>query len=413
MVDYPIVYETPLGATCPTLAALGRSLTPPYTEGMSRPTILVISLSDIASDARVLRQIGVAAEVGHVTTIGYGPHPTGADEHIQVPSDKLSLPQTPSGVLKLALRRFRSAELDAPGVRFILDALKERTFDAVIANEARILACAHRVAKGAPVWADLHEYAPEERTHIRSWRLLVAPLMDYMCREYLPKATAATTVAHGIAELYEESYGVRPELMRNAAPLQNLSPTELEGDRIRLVHSGGAVHGRNLEAMIDAVRQLPEQFTLDMYLIAASDGGGYLRSLEQRAAGDPRITIHDAVSPQELPRVLNQYDVGVFWMPPTHTNGRLALPNKLFDYVQARLALAIGPSIEMVRIVQDHDLGVISESFDVEDIVASLRTLTPESVAAFKQSSDAAAPALSFDNEAEVERAILRRMLNA
>lgn len=378
---------------------------------MSRPRILVISLSDIASDARVLRQIGVAAELGEITTIGYGPQPAGADEHIQVPSDKLSLPQTPTGVLKLALRRWRSAELDAPGVQFILEALKDRSFDAVIANEARVLACAHRVAKGAPVWVDLHEYAPEERTHILSWRLLVAPLMDYMCREYLPKSAASTTVAEGIAELYHQNYGVRPELMRNAAPLQDLSPTELDGQRIRLVHSGGAVHGRNLEAMIDAVRQLPEQYTLDLYLIAAADGGAYLRSLDERAAGDSRITIHDAVSPQELPRVLNQYDVGVFWMPPTHTNGRLALPNKLFDYVQARLAVAIGPSVEMVRIVSEHGLGVVSDSFELADIVASLRSLTPERVAQFKQASDAAAPLLSFDHEAEVERAILRRML--
>lgn len=379
---------------------------------MSRPRILVISLSDIASDARVLRQIGVAAEIGEVTTIGYGPTPAGADEHIQVPSDRLSLPQTPSGVAKLALRRFRSAELSAPGVQFILTALKDRTFDAVIANEARILACAHRVANGAPVWADLHEYAPEERTHILSWRLLVAPLMDYMCREYLPKAAASTTVAEGIAELYEQTYGVRPQLMRNAAPFQDLSPTALDGDRIRLVHSGGAVHGRNLETMIDAVRQLPEQFTLDLYLIPAADGGAYLRSLEERAAGDPRITIHDAVSPQELPRVLNQYDVGVFWMPPTHTNGRLALPNKLFDYVQARLAVAIGPSVEMVRIVNEHGLGVVSDSFELADIVESLRSLTPKKVAAFKHASDAAAPQLSFDQEAEVERSILRRMLS-
>lgn len=329
-----------------------------------------------------------------------------------MPDGLASLPQDVPGVAKLAFRLLRSAELAAPAVRWALTALQGRTFDAVVANEARVLPLADKVAHGAPVWVDLHEWAPEERTQVLSWRLLVAPLMDHMCREYLPRVAASTTVGDSIADLYEQRYGVRPELMRNATPLQQLTPSPLSEDgRIRLVHSGGAVPGRSLETMIDAVKALPERYTLDLYLVTAGDGGKYLQSLQERAGSEPRVVFHDAVTPDALPGVLNAYDVGVYWLRPTNKNGELALPNKFFDFVQARLALAIGPSVEMANLVDHFGMGVVSEGFDVEDAVVSLRSLTPEMIDEFKKSTGSAAPELSFERDAEVARGVLRRLL--
>lgn len=375
------------------------------------PRLLCISLSPLRRDARVLRQLSVLQEFGDVTTIGYGPSPDGVARHIRVPDHLKTLPQTPLGVARLATRQLRRSELAAPAIGFALDALRDEAFDLVVSNDARVLALAFAVAGEAPVWSDLHEWAPEERTHILSWRLLVAPLMDHLCRGYLPRAAAVTTVGDEIAGLYRERYGVRAEVMRNSAPFADLRPSEVEAGRIRLVHSGGAVHGRNLEATIDAMRALDDRFTLDFYLVPAADGGRYLEQLRRRAAGTDRIRFRDPVEPHLLAKTLNAYDVGVFWIPPVHTNARLTLPNKLFDYVQARLALAIGPTIEMERVVNDYGLGVVSTSFSLDDCVASLSALTPESIAAFKAKSNAAARELSFDRDRRVARDIVSRLL--
>ncbi|MEV7620312.1 hypothetical protein AB0N59_09230 [Microbacterium sp. NPDC089321] len=375
--------------------------------------ILCISLSPIRRDARVLRQISILRQLGDVVTVGYDEQPDGVVEHIRVPDDRLSLPQTVGGVLNLGLRRFDAVELAAPGVSYALDKLRGREFDLVVANDARVLGLAFAVAGDAPVWADMHEWAPEERTHVLSWRLLVAPFMIHLCRKYLPRAAAVTTVGGEIAKLYARDFGVTPHVMRNAAPFADLSPSEVDPDRIRLVHSGGAVHGRNLEAMIDAVRMLDDRFTLDLYLVPAADGGRYLKSLRDRAGDDTRIVFHDPVPPAMLPVTLNAYDVGVFWIPPVHTNARLTLPNKLFDYVQGRLALAIGPTVEMERVVREHGLGVISDDFDVRGCADSLRSLTADQIREFKRASDASAERLSFEHEASAALAMLRPLVAA
>lgn len=380
---------------------------------MSRARILCISLSPIERDARVLRQLDVLTEFGDVTTVGYGGAPPGTMDHIRVPDDAPSLPQTLTGVARLALRRFRSVEVAAPGVAFARQALRGRAFDLVVANDARVLALAFAVADGAPVWADLHEWAPEERTQVLTWRLLVAPFMVHLCRAYLPRAAATTTVGGEIAELYERDFGVRPLVMRNAAPFADLVPSPGEPGRIRLVHSGGAVHGRNLELMIDAVRLLDDRFTLDLYLVPAADGGRYLDELRRRAGDDPRIVFHPPVAPALLPETLNAYDVGVFWIPPVHTNARLTLPNKLFDYVQGRLAIAIGPTIEMVRIVEQYDLGVVSGGFTATACAQSLRSLSTDEVDHYKAAAHRWAHELSFEHERDVARKILAGLLPA
>lgn len=379
---------------------------------MSEPRILVISFSNIASDARVLRELSVVEKHGHVTTLGYGPKPKYGHEHLEVPASALSLPQTPGGVLKLALHAHRSAELAAPGNQAALRLLEGRSFDAVVANDARALPLAFAAAKGAPVWADLHEWAPEERTHITSWRILVAPFMDYLCRTYLPQCKETSTVGMEIVKLYHDNYGINPHLLMNAAPYADLQPSALSEDgTIRLVHSGGAVFGRNIEAMIEATIRAGERFTLDLYLVPANDGGAYLRKLREVAGGNPRVRFHDPVKPHELPGTLNAYDVGIFWIPPTHTNARLTLPNKLFDFVQARLAVAIGPTVEMVNVVEKHGLGVVSEDFSVDSIVRTLQALTPEDVAKYKLASHASAHELSFERQATVIDSIMGSLL--
>src|SRR6476620_6619488 len=104
-----------------------------------RPKILCISFSDIKADARVLRQVDVLAEYGDVTTLGYGEKPEAATEHLRIDSSLPSLPQTLAGVALLGLRRYKSLELKAPAVRAAADLAAGRSYDLVVANEARAL----------------------------------------------------------------------------------------------------------------------------------------------------------------------------------------------------------------------------------------------------------------------------------
>src|SRR5690606_35370838 len=150
---------------------------------VTRKRILSISYTPLATDARVQRQLRILSEFGHVTTVGYRPALPYVDDHIEVSKGAHSLPATIPGVTRLALRRHRGVELKAPGERSVIDEIDATpAWDLVVANDARALPTAFRAARGAPVWADMHEWAPEENAASRVWMLLVGPYMDALCR---------------------------------------------------------------------------------------------------------------------------------------------------------------------------------------------------------------------------------------
>lgn len=383
----------------------------PNYSGAMRPRILCISFSDIRADSRVLRQIAVLAEFGDVTTVGYGTKPEGASNHLEIESDLPSLPQTPLGVALLAARLYRLVEFRAPAVKRALN-LAQGDWDLVVANEARALPLARRMAgEGTPVWGDMHEWAPEERVHVLSWKILIKPFMTWVCARHLPHVTAVSVVNDSIAALYRAQFGIQTVTVRNARRLVDVEPSPMLPGTIRLVHSGAAVPGRNLEGMMQAVGMLGRGYTLDLYLVPARDGGKYKAHLEGLARDYGNVRLLPPVAPDDLPNVLNAYDVGIFSLPPQTRNHALMLPNKFFDFVQARLAIVFSPSPETSRLIEQYKLGAIAEDFSPEALARAIGSLSREAIAAFKQNAHASARALSSETDEDAERTVVKELL--
>ncbi|WP_323958911.1 hypothetical protein GC088_10155 [Arthrobacter sp. JZ12] len=377
-----------------------------------RPAILCVSFSEIVADARVLRQLDLLAEYGDVTTLGYGPKPASASVHLEVDSSLASLPQTPLGVAFLAARIHSKASMMAPAVQRALQLVQGHTYDLIVANEARALPFAHQIADGTPVWGDMHEWAPEERVQVLSWRLLVAPLMTYVCRRYLPSTDAISVVNDSIGELYAKNFGCTTETVRNARPFVDLTPQPLADGPIRLVHSGAAVPGRNLEGMIEAVHQLGDAYTLDFYLIEARDNGKYLQKIKQIAGDSQQIRFHPSVAPNDLPIVLNQYDLGIYSLPPRTRNQALMLPNKFFDFVQARLGIVFSPSPETSRLIDEYQVGAVAEDFSPASLARAIKSLSRQRISALKENTHRHARSLSSQTDDLVVRGIITRLLS-
>ena len=376
----------------------------------SMPRILCISFSPIYADSRVLRQLEVLRQHGEVTTVGYGPAPEGVARHIEVPAKASSLAETPLGVARLALHLHHAVELTAPGEKAVRrEAAASGPYDLVVANDARALPLAFAAAGGAPVLADMHEWAAEERATVFVWRVLVGPYMEYLCKKYLPRVAAVTSVSKGLANLYSERYGVTTEIVRNAADLRDLKPSKVDPDLIKLVHSGTADAERNIMEVIEAVDILGDRFSLDLYLLEVP--GGHLDAIKKRAAMTPRTTVHDPVPPESLPTVLNQYDLGIFLYPLKTLSHLYHLPNKFFDFVQARLGLVFSPAPEIDAHIGEYGVGIITPGTTTDDLVTALRDITVDDVNRFKKATHKAAKALSSEPDRARQTALVGRLL--
>ena len=374
--------------------------------------ILIASFTDISRDPRAIKQVRAAVELGQVTTCSFGPAPHPDVEHLELDPSATY----PTGrVMQFLDTQAREREVFSwsyariPYVRQARGLLRGRRFDAAIANNPDAARLVRGLVKPQAIHVDLHEYFPgvvfddgSVEAH-RQQRYL-----NWLHDTAVRGVRSTTVVSPLIADEYARR-AITPTVLTNAGPSIDLPVTSV-GSPIRYVHSGNAQTGRGLRRTMRAIARARAEVTLDLYLVP--NDPAFHTELEALAAElGERIVIHPPVPQREIVPTLNAYDVGIFVLPPTTLNGRYVLPNKFFDFVQARLAVLIGPSPEMAGLVAEHGLGVTTASFSEDDIVAAVESFDKAAVERGKHASARVASLLSGDGHGEQWKNILRGVL--
>jgi len=366
--------------------------------------ILIIVLSNLKHDARVRRQVLALKDTYKVTVVCFGGDPSEDYELIVITPTNLTLLRKAVASFFLLMKFHSTAHGILHHYKFIVTQLEDRKFDLIIANDVETLPIAFQFPGNPKVLFDAHEYAPRHFEDKRMWRLFFQDFNTWLCQKYIPLTAGMMTVGKGLAKEYETHFDSKPVVITNANNYVELKAASVEDHKIRLVHHGIATPSRRLELMIDMMALLDDRFTLDLMLLvpgfASKKTRGYVDELRQLAASDPRIKIIPPVTSREVVMTINTYDIGVFLLPPINFNYENTLPNKLFDFIQARLGVAIGPTPEMAEIVNQYRLGVVSDQFTAASLAAKLSALTKNEIELFKHNAGNAAKELNAERNA-------------
>lgn len=366
--------------------------------------ILIIAYTRLDTDPRPNRQIRLLKDRYEIHSAGMAP--SGCETrffHLRKLSFQENLLRLPLLKLGLSSRYYWDRhKLD------LVRTLAGQKYDLVIAHEIRLLPLALKIAGDAKVILDAHEYSPENFNDQFFWRFFIKNYYNNLCEQNLPQCHAMFTVCDGIAQRYHERFGVNPVVITNASEYVDLQPSPPDkSGRIRIIHHGCASPSRRLELMIEMMHHLDERFTLDLMLVYSSSGLLYYNKLKRLARGNPNIRFVAPVPFKKLVETTNKYDMGIQFHPPTNFNLKYGLGNKFFEFIQARLALAIGPAPEMARIVRKYGLGVVADDFQPLTLAKALNRLTADQIAHYKRRSHACARELSSQpNDAKIQNTV-------
>lgn len=348
--------------------------------------VLILSYSSIDNDPRVLRQIQFFKKLDFEIMLS----------GIQYSGDYAFLPIIrPKNLLfrfiKLLLLIFRSTSLRRWEFSYNSSLAELKThqppFDMILANDVETwpigVALKDHSSQSKLIF-DAHEHYTEHFSDVWKWNWFHKRYLTYLCKEFIPRADKFITVCDGIGMEYEKDYGVEVSLILNTPDFEPaLSPSPRK-EKIQIIHHGIANRSRKIEKMVHLMDLLDERFELKLILVPSDLA--YFEEIKELSKGKA-IEFLDPVPTQDISNFINQFDIGLFILEPVNFNYEMALPNKFFEFIQARLAIAIGPSPEMQKIVVAEGNGIVTESFEEAEMAETLNSLSAEKIQEMKKKS--------------------------
>ncbi|WP_291209065.1 glycosyltransferase [Hyphomonas sp.] len=381
-------------------------------------TVCIISLTPVTDEPRVLRQSKALADAGWTVVVaGFRgrqappPHWRYIEvEHVYearrlVENLKLDWKRRFSPYSGQFAEDYYWSQAGYDGIFEHIATIENVRCDLAIAHDYFTAPIAAKLAalSGGVYSVDCHEFSFEQYMHDPKWIKRERPWVHAMEKRFLPGASVVTTVCDGIADALQTTYQLpkRPTVVRSTAFYHDL-PYRPVGEKIEVLYHGIVSPMRGLEQTIESVKLWNPEYH---FVIRGPGPDDYIASLNALAdqhgvAG--RVRIDPPVAFNEMVPRANEADIGFFVQPDISRQKRFTLPNKFFEYVQARLALCVADLPEMARLVKEHDLGILVPKITPESIAQQINSLTREKINAFKHASMKAAQALSWQSEAAV-----------
>ena len=345
-----------------------------------KKTIAIISNRDLTKSPRIDREIIALKKCYHIHLFGEIKN-----------EDKLN-----KNVTFYQLYNFRTI-IDKVKNRFFLKKsfsklkrhFKENKISILIIHEPYFLPIAIQLKNeiGIKIIFNAHEYHPLEFEDIPGWLDKKGKEFDGLYKTYLKDIDLFINVSEGIKNKCLTEYGKDSIVIPNASYYNPIAPKLNKGNVIKMIHHGVLLPSREIEKMIETVKRIGPRFKLDIMGLPSSSDMDYYYYLKKITSETKNVSIIDTVPYDEIIPKINTYDVGFYIMTDSSFNHKYALPNKLFEFLQAKLAIVISPLFEMKILVEKYDIGVVSEDFSIESMVKTLNSLNIEKINQYKDNT--------------------------
>lgn len=339
------------------------------------PERIIISVtSDLVTDQRVQRAAGTLKEVGYqVMLVG------------RVLPDSIEMKGK-----RFRLKRFKLWFNKGPLFYFNYNLrlfwfLLWRQTDILLSNDLDTLPANFLVSKikRIPLVYDSHEYftgVPElsNRPRVRAiWKRIESFIV--------PKLKYAYTVNSSIAQLYEDEYKVKFQVIRNMPEVKFQIRTDLDiikrelrlpQDKSIIILQGAGINiQRGAEEAVQAMQYVNNAILL---IIGSGDVIPALKLMVVELQLSEKVKFEPKKSPSELFLYTLCADIGLSLDKDTNLNYRYSLPNKIFDYIQAGVPILASNLPEIKKIVEGYDIGYITPDHQIKNIANLMNKMIDE-----------------------------------
>ena len=245
--------------------------------------------------------------------------------------------------------------------------------DILLSNDTDTLAAnflASKLRKKKLVF-DAHELFPEvpELTNRPNVKRVWTKIEDL----FFPHLQHSYTVCNSIAAYYNHKYNINMKVVRNV-PYYCPAPTQQkQSQNIKTILYQGAVNtGRGLEWVIDA---MPYVKDAQLLIIGSGDIKPQLEEKVRAMQLTDKIRFKDKMKPEALLSYTRQADLGLCLLENKGLSYYYALPNRIFDYINAGIPVLATRFPEIEAIVDTYQTGALIDNYEPEYLAQTINEM--------------------------------------
>ncbi|HNT79297.1 MAG TPA: glycosyltransferase [Bacteroidia bacterium] len=253
---------------------------------------------------------------------------------------------------------------------------------------------------------DSHEYFTEvpELTN----RPAIQKIWKRLEKFLLKRITSLITVNQSIANLYSNQYRIKTFVVRNVPlKLHSISHSDKSKEVAQLIspHTNMIIlqgSGINIDrGAEEAVMAMKLVNNATLLIIGGGDVIDQLKHLCEVNHLTKRVVFLPRMPYQEMMQYTMQASIALSLDKDTNINYRFSLPNKLFDYIQARVPVLVSNLKEVASIVNEYQIGKICNKVTPESIAECMNEMLTdtERLKHYKRQLEIAANELHWENE--------------
>jgi glycosyltransferase involved in cell wall biosynthesis len=343
------------------------------------PRITMLVRNSFTNDTRVEREARTLVDAGYRVTII-------ADAGPGLPRTEQRAGAT---VHRVARRGPRLPLLRFVAHRWRLEAALRRTRPEILhAHDADALQSVGPVAGRlrVPFVYDSHELwlGRTARGRSRLYDTLNRLWYRWVEGRYVPRAALVMVANPGVGPELERRYGIAEVAIVPNYPVEagEVAPCDLRklpggesipADAPIVLYVGGIMPYRGVEQLVAAMVELP-----DAHLVCLGAGGGSTPEIVEeigRAGIAGRAHLIAPVPSEQVVPYAASATVGISIVQPASLSYRLALPNKLFQYMAAGVPVVASDFPDVRSVVEGSGAGVVVDPTDPHAVAAAIRRL--------------------------------------